>query len=87
ILGVGAYLFLSSLTWQHFGLNDSLKVTLLTVPVFGCIFTQMEEPGFMLSIALILGIVWQERQLKKKIQTVRRGKEIPNYQLPITNSL
>ena len=87
ILGVGAYLFLSCLTWQHFGLDDSLKVTLLTVLVMGFIFTQMEEPGFMLSIAFILGLAWQERQLKKQIHRGKREKEFPNYQLPITNSL
>ena len=68
LLGVGAYLFLCYLAWQNFGLNDSLKVTLLTVFVLGFIFTQMEEPGFMLSIALIIGLAWQERQLKKQRQ-------------------
>ncbi len=68
ILGIAAYLFFSYLTWQNFGLDDSLKVTLLTVFVMGFIFTQMEEPGFMLSIALIIGLAWQERQLKKQIQ-------------------
>ena len=87
LLGVGTYLFLSYLAWQHFGLDDSLKVTLLTVLVMGLIFTQMEEPGFMLSIAFILGLAWQERQLKKQIHRGKREKEFPNYQLPITNSL
>jgi hypothetical protein len=82
LLGVGTYLFLSYLTWQHFGFNDSLKVTLLAVLVFGLIFTQMEEPGFMLSIAFILGLAWQERRLKKQR---KQGKRIS--QLPITNSL
>jgi len=53
----------------------------------GFIFTQMEEPGFMLSIAFILGLAWQERQLKKQIHRGKREKEFPNYQLPITNSL
>ncbi|BAZ83342.1 hypothetical protein NIES73_46290 [Sphaerospermopsis kisseleviana NIES-73] len=65
LLGVGTYLFLGYLTWQHFGLDDSLKITLLTVFVLGFIFTQMEEPGFMLFITFILGIAWQERRLKK----------------------
>jgi len=87
LLGVGAYLFLGYLAWQYFGLDDSLKVTLLTVLVMGFIFTQMEEPGFMLSIAFILGLAWQERQLKKQIHRGKREKEFPNYQLPITNSL
>ncbi|PPJ63646.1 hypothetical protein [Cuspidothrix issatschenkoi] len=87
LLGVGAYLFLCHLAWQHFGLDDSLKVTLLAVLVFGFIFTQMEEPGFMLSIALIIGLAWQERRLKKQKQHRSRKNEFPNYQLPITNSL
>ncbi len=87
LLGIGAYLFLCYLAWQHFGLDDSLKVTLLAILVFGFIFTQMEEPGFMLSIALILGLAWQERRLKKQKQHRSRKNEFPNYQLPITNSL
>jgi hypothetical protein len=66
LLGIGAYLFLAYLVWQHFGLDDSLKVTLLAVLVLGFIFTQLEEPGFMLSIAFMLGLPWQERQLRKQ---------------------
>jgi hypothetical protein len=66
LLGLGAYLFLAYLVWQHFGLDDSLKVTLLAVLVLGFIFTQLEEPGFMLSIAFMLGLPWQERQLRKQ---------------------
>ncbi|WP_201788412.1 hypothetical protein [Trichormus sp. NMC-1] len=72
LLGIGSYLFLSYLAWQHFGLDDSLKVTLLTVIVLGFIFTQMEEPGFMLAIAFILGLAWQERQLKKQTEQAFR---------------
>ena len=87
LLGAGAYLFLCYLAWQHFGLDDSLKVTLLAILVFGFIFTQMEEPGFMLSIALILGLAWQERRLKKQKQHRSRKNKFPNYQLPIINSL
>lgn len=66
LFGLGAYLFLSYLTWQNFGLDNSLKVTLLSILVMGFIFTQMEEPGFTLSIALILGLAWHERRLKKQ---------------------
>ncbi len=70
LFGLGAYLFLSYLVWRHFGLNDSLKITLLAVTVMGFIFTQMEEPGFMLFIALILGLSWQEQRLKKQTKQV-----------------
>ncbi|MDD1466514.1 hypothetical protein MEO43_14710 [Dolichospermum sp. ST_sed5] len=67
-LGLGAYLFLCYLTWQYLALDDSLKITLLAVFVLGFIFTQMEEPGFMLAIAFILGLPWQEQRLKKQTE-------------------
>ena len=65
-LGLGAYLNLCFLTWKNFGLDDVSKVTLLSIFVIGLIFTQMEEPGYMLSIAFILALSWQERQIAIK---------------------
>lgn len=62
-MGLGAYLYLGYLVWQNFGVNDVLKVVLLSVLVIGFIFTQMEEPGYMISLAMILGLVWQEQRL------------------------
>jgi hypothetical protein len=73
IFGVGAYLFLCCLAWQYFGLDDSLKVSLLAVIVLGFIFTQMEEPGFMLSLAYILGLSWQKQRLRKQTEQASRG--------------
>ena len=72
LLGIVAYLFLGYLAWKHFSLDDSLKVSLLAVLVMGFIFTQMEEPGFMLSIALILVLPWQERRLQKHREQATR---------------
>lgn len=66
LLGLASYLYLGYLTWRHFGLDDISKVTLLSVFVIGCIFTQMEEPGYTLSIAVILGLPWQAKQLSKE---------------------
>jgi hypothetical protein len=65
LLGLGAYLYLCYLVWKHFGLTNQLKVTLLSVFIMGLIFTQMEEPGYMLSISYILGLSWQERRLDR----------------------
>ena len=65
LLGLGSYLYLGYLTWKHFGLDNSLKVTLLSIFIMGLIFTQMEEPGYMLSIAYILGLSWQEQNLSQ----------------------
>lgn len=64
LLGLSAYLFLAYLVWRYFALDNSLKITLLSIFVLGFIFTQMEEPGYMLSIALLLGLAWQEKRLK-----------------------
>lgn len=66
LLGLGAYLYLGYLVWKNFGLDNILKVTLLSVFVTGLIFTQMEEPGYMLSIAYILGLSWQEKRLNQR---------------------
>ncbi len=66
LLGLGTYLYLGYLVWKNFGLDDTLKVTLLSVFVMGFIFTQMEEPGYMLSVAYILGLPWQEKHLTQK---------------------
>lgn len=66
LLGLGSYLFLANLVWQNFSLNNAIKITLLCVLVLGFIFTQMEEPGYMLSIAMIIGLSWQENWLKKQ---------------------
>ncbi len=86
LLGVGAYVFLCYLAWQHFGLDDSLKVTLLTVLVMGFIFTQLEEPGFMLSIAFMVGIPWQEQRLKKQTRQRQEtgNREQGEYFLSLT---
>ena len=66
LLGLGSYLYLGYLTWKHFGLDNILKVTLLSIFITGLIFTQMEEPGYMLSIAYILGLSWQEKRLNQR---------------------
>lgn len=68
LLGVGAYLYLGYLVWKWFGLNDTLKLTLLSIFVIGCIFTQIEEPGYMISMTFLLALPWQERRLKKEVE-------------------
>ena len=68
LVGLGAYFYLAYLIWQHFGLDNSLKITLLSILVMGFIFTQIEEPGYMLSISLLLGIAWHKKRLKARHQ-------------------
>lgn len=66
LVGLSAYGYLSYLIWRHFGLDNSLKITLLTTFVLGFIFTQIEEPGYMLTLALLLGLAWQKKRLKSE---------------------
>jgi hypothetical protein len=68
LIGVGAYVYLGYLTWRHFGWNDIVKVNILNVFVIGFIFTQMEEPGYMIFVAFMFGLSYQEQRLKNQIQ-------------------
>ncbi|MEL6438139.1 MAG: hypothetical protein AAFQ80_02615 [Cyanobacteria bacterium J06621_8] len=68
LVGLSAYGYLGYLTWRYFGLDNSLKITLLTMLVLGFIFTQLEEPGYMLTVALLLGLAWQKRRLQSALQ-------------------
>ncbi len=65
LLGIGSYFYLGYLVWKYFGLDDIFKVILLSVFVIGFIFTQMEEPGYTISLAMIIGLGWQKQRLHK----------------------
>lgn len=71
-LGLGAYLYLGYLVWSKLCKDDFSKFLLLNVVVVGLIFSQMEEPGFMLFTALMIGLQWQER----RIQEISTGKRL-----------
>ena len=64
-LGLGTYLYLSFLIWRHLCFDDISRLLLLTVFVFGLIFSQMEEPGYMLTVAAIIGLQYQEKLLQR----------------------
>lgn len=63
-VGLFAYLYLCSIIWRRVCVHDLSKLLMLTVLVHGFIFTQMEEPGYMLLIASLIGLQWQEHQIK-----------------------
>ena len=58
-VGLGTYLYLSFLVWHHICKDDFSKYCLFSVFVFGLVFSQMEEPGYMLFIAYLIGLRWQ----------------------------
>lgn len=63
LLGLAAFLFVMYIAWRRFCVDDSCKLILLSVGIFGLIFTQMEEPGYVISVAAIIGLRWQEFQI------------------------
>ncbi len=65
LLGLGAYLFLAFVVWQRVCKNDLMQFLLLTVFIFGCIFSQLEEPGYMLTIASLIGLQYQKYLINK----------------------
>jgi hypothetical protein len=69
-LGLGAYLYLCSLAWRF--CDDLSKFLMLTVLVHGFIFTQMQEPGYMLFIACLIGLRLQELRWDAQIKAERK---------------
>lgn len=65
ILGLTGYLFICFIVWKQICVDDFGRFLLLSTAVFGCILTQMEEPGHMLTIACLLGLRWQEHREKQ----------------------
>ncbi|OKH23034.1 hypothetical protein NIES593_11270 [Hydrococcus rivularis NIES-593] len=63
-VGLGVYLYLGFIVWQRLCLDDLSRFLLLTVFVYGFFLTQMEEPGFMLTIAAFIGLRWHENRSK-----------------------
>ena len=59
-IGLGTYLFLWAIVWKHLCADDFSKFLVITVFLHGLIFTQLEEPGYMLSITALIGLRWQE---------------------------
>ncbi len=64
-LGVAAYLYLGFLVWKYFCIDDYCKFLTLTIFVYGFFLTQVEEPGFMLSMVTLIGLRWHEHRIQK----------------------
>lgn len=62
VLGLLSYFYICYVVWQRLCLDDFSKFILLTVAVHGFIFTQLEEPGYMLTIATIVGLNWHKNK-------------------------
>jgi hypothetical protein len=61
-LGLGSYLYLGISIWQRLCLDDFSRYLIFATLVYGFFLTQMEEPGYMISVALLIGLRWHERK-------------------------
>ncbi|WP_017658849.1 hypothetical protein [Baaleninema simplex] len=71
-LGLIAYLYLAWVVWNYVGVDDLSRFFLSSVFIFGLIFSQMEEPGYMLFVAIMVALRWQETENKK----VKRQRDL-----------
>lgn len=58
LLGVASYGFLWMIVWRQVCKDDISKFLMLTIVVNGFIFTLMEEPGFLLTSIMLIGVHW-----------------------------
>ncbi|BAZ11081.1 hypothetical protein NIES4071_29060 [Calothrix sp. NIES-4071] len=65
LLGLGAYLYILFIVWHRLCLDNFSKFLILNVVVNGFIFSQMEEPAYMLFVTGLIGLQWQERRIAK----------------------
>ncbi|QYO67397.1 hypothetical protein [Leptolyngbya sp. 7M] len=75
IIGLVAYFYLYSLLWRYVCKDDLSRFQLLCVFVVGWIQAGMQEPGFMLFLACLLGLRWQELRLKSQKDVWNQGVE------------
>ncbi|MEA5573563.1 hypothetical protein [Calothrix sp. UHCC 0171] len=75
-LGVAAYLYLGFLVWKYFCIDDFCKFLILTVFIYGFFLTQVEEPGFMLSTVILIGLRWHEHRMHLGIRQKSQRKSI-----------
>lgn len=64
LIGLGAYFYMAFLVWHYVCITDVSKYFLLTVFVFGSIFSQLEEPGYTLFVASMVGLEWQNTRIR-----------------------
>jgi hypothetical protein len=64
VLGLVAYLYLGIVTWRNLCKDDLTKFILISTVLFGFVFTQLEEPGYMLTATAVIGLRFQEQRLQ-----------------------
>jgi len=67
-VGLTIYLCLWWIVWIQFCKDDFSKFIVITVMVTGFIFTQLEEPGYMITVTALIGLRWNELKLMNSSQ-------------------
>jgi hypothetical protein len=63
-LGLGIYISILVVIWKSLCKDDFSKFILLTIVVHGFIFSQMEEPGFLMHSVALIFLSWREQAYK-----------------------
>lgn len=63
LLGLVAYFYMAFLVWRYVAISELSKYLMLTVFAFGLVFSQLEEPGYTLFVATMIGLGWQDKKI------------------------
>jgi hypothetical protein len=71
-LGLGTYFYMAFLVWRYVCVSDLSKYLMLTVFVFGLVFSQLEEPGYTLFVASMIGLSWQDIRINAQKKPLKK---------------
>ncbi|NJR59658.1 MAG: hypothetical protein HC769_12915 [Cyanobacteria bacterium CRU_2_1] len=86
-LGLAAYLYLWSIVWRRLCVDDFSRFIVLNVFVNGFIFTLLEEPGFVLTVAVLVALRYEEKILRQQLQNQPYQFVEVNYPLRASDDL
>ncbi len=74
VVGLASYLYICSIVWRRVCVDDFCKFLLLSTASLGFIITQMEEPGQVLTVAVLIGLRWQEVKEKVSLKSLQKTR-------------
>lgn len=76
LLGLGSFLSIWFVVWHKLCFDDISKFMVLCPLSFGLIFTQMEEPGYMIYLSYLVVLRWQEYHFNRQFPQVPKPPKI-----------
>lgn len=71
LLGAGVYAYMGYVVWSQLCHKPLSQFLLLNVLILGFVYTQVEEPGFMLAVAFVIGLQWHQTRLERAAKSSR----------------